>query len=402
VIDKPAKSFILGLSVSVIVLASFFLGAIADRIFQIKPLNWLMGSRVNQLESPLTQNGTTPLFDLMSQGGELSIPDVVDAASESVVTVSIKKQQQVIDPSSFFDFGPFGFSLENQGQVEEVQQDIGTGFVVDDSGLVVTNRHVVSDTQAEYRVFDASDNEYQVTNIYRDPSNDLAIIQVEGLNAKALPMGDSGQLRVGEGVIAIGTALGEFRHTVTTGVISGLGRGITAGDGVSSAEALENVIQTDAAINPGNSGGPLINSRGEVIGVNVAVSQSAENIGFAIPINVVTTSLENFNATGRFDRPVLGVSYRMISEQTAIFNDVPQGAYLVSVTKGLSADKAGLVPGDIIIEIDGERLKDSDLVQVLNTKKVGDQISIRYFRQAEEKTVNVILISELSVANPAN
>ncbi|MBU0978655.1 MAG: trypsin-like peptidase domain-containing protein [Patescibacteria group bacterium] len=393
--DKSVKSFLLGLSVSVVLLASFLTGAMADRVFNIKPLDWWLGVRSGQIQSPLAGSENTPLADLLKKGGDVSIPDVVDAASESVLTVSIKKQQQVFDPSSFFNFGPFGFSLPSQGQIEEIQKDIGTGFVVDDSGLVVTNRHVVADTQAEYRVFDSQDNEYQVTKIYRDPINDLAIIQVDGLVAKALSMGDSSQLRVGESVIAIGTALGEFRHTVTTGVISGLGRGITAGDGISSIENLENVIQTDAAINPGNSGGPLINSRGEVIGVNIAVSQSAENIGFAIPINVVTASLKNFNETGQFDRPMLGVSYRMISEQTAIFNDVPQGAYLVEVMVGLTADKAGLKPGDIIITIDGESLKDGDLVQVLNNKRVGDKVSIRYFRQAEEKTVEVVLMSEV-------
>ena len=391
VIDKSAKSFLLGLSVSVVLLASFFLGAISDRVFNIKPIDWLMGTRTAQLKSPVVQEDSTPLMELLNKGGELSIPDVVEAASQSVVTVSIKKQEQVFDSSSFFNFGPFGFNLPTQGKTQEVQQDIGTGFVVDKSGLVVTNKHVVADATAQYQVFDTLDNEYEVSKIYRDPTNDLAIIKVEGLQAAVLPLGNSSLLRVGESVIAIGTALGEFRHTVTTGVISGLGRGITAGDGVSKIENLENVIQTDAAINPGNSGGPLINSSGEVIGVNVAVSQGAQNIGFAIPINIVRASIDNFNETGQFERPQLGVVYRMISEQAAKYNEVPQGAYIVEIATGSTAEVAGLRPGDIVIAIDGNSLKNSDLAKVLNSKRVGDKIVILYFRDTEEKTVEVVL-----------
>lgn len=166
-------------------------------------------------------------------------------------------------------------------------------------------------------------------------------------------------------MIAIGTALGQFRHTVTTGVISGLGRGIQAIDpGMGSAEEIDNVIQTDAAINPGNSGGPLLDRSGEVIGVNVAVSQGAQNIGFALPINVIKASIANFNDTGSFDRPYLGVSYRDISQEAALFNEVPQGAYVVSVVDGSSAAQAGLQAGDIITEFDGQSLKDHQLASL--------------------------------------
>ena len=144
---------------------------------------------------------------------------------------------------------------------------------------MVTNKHVVSDVQG-YLVIDKDNKEYTVTDIYRDPANDLAIIRVEGLSKPALPMGDSDSVRVGEPAIAIGTALGEFPQSVTSGIVSGVGRGIQAGGAGVGLENLENVIQTDAAINPGNSGGPLLNAAGEVIGVNVAVTQGAENIGF--------------------------------------------------------------------------------------------------------------------------
>lgn len=241
-------------------------------------------------------------------------------------------------------------------------------------------------------MIDKENKEYKVVKIYRDPETDLAIIKVNGLNKPALPLGDSDKIRVGESVIAIGTALGEFRHTVTAGVVSGLGRGITAGDGFFMLEKLDNVIQTDAAINPGNSGGPLINSRGEVIGVNVAVTQGAENIGFAIPINLVKTMLDNFNRTGKFVRPFLGVSYQMISPKAALANEIPQGAYVLEVVEGSAAQAAGLKTGDIIVELNGIKLDQKHpLVKVVNRLKAGEEISLKYWREGKFHTVKAKL-----------
>lgn len=399
--NKQTKAFLFGLSISAIILISFFGGALADRIFVLKPLNYLFSqngpftktgrllpnkSANNPLNQPISSLG-----QMMAEGSLLSVADVAEKASESVVTVSIKKQQQVVDPMDLFG-GFFGFGLpRGSTRVEEIQRDIGTGFVIE-GGLIITNRHVVADLQANYKIIDKNDKEYEVKRIYRDrdPGVDLAILQVEGLNAPALEMGDSDTLRVGEGVIAIGTALGQFRHTVTTGVISGLGRGITAGDGMTMYENLQNVIQTDAAINPGNSGGPLLNSKGQVIGVNVATA-TADNISFALPINLIKTSLDNFNATGQFDRPLLGIRYQNITQQAALFNEVPQGAYLLEVAKDSSADLAGLKPGDIITQFDGQSLKDQDLATLINKKKIGDKVKIKFWRNQEEKTVEVVL-----------
>ncbi|NCN82422.1 MAG: trypsin-like serine protease [Candidatus Pacebacteria bacterium] len=381
---ESTRSFLLGLAVSVVVLVSFFAGGLADRVFVIRPLDWL--SPRSGVSKNVAENTSSDLGQLIQMGNQLSVSDVVAAASQSVVTVSIKKQQRVLTPSANSIFGlNFG-----QTELQEIQQDIGTGFIVG-TNLIVTNKHVVGDGNATYKVIDSDDVEYDVTKMYRDPINDLAILEVKGLPNVALPLGDSEQIRVGESVIAIGTALGEFRHTVTTGVISGLGRGIEAGDGFSSLETLEGVIQTDAAINPGNSGGPLLNSKGEVIGVNVAVTAGAQNIGFAIPINVVKSSVQNFNETGQFDRPFLGVSYRPISEQAALFNDVPQGAYLIEVTPGDSAAAAGLQPGDIITAIDGELVKDQQLAVVLNDKRVGDVVTVRYWRENNFNEVQITL-----------
>lgn len=381
---KPTtRSFLLGLLVSVVVLFSFFLGGIADRIFVLRPLDFFTSrSGGISIGNPSRAEGSK-LGQLIETGIMLSIPDVVDAASESVVTVSAKTQQQVFDPFSFFGINRGG------AQVQEIQRDIGTGFVVG-TNLIVTNKHVVSNPQATYKVIDLNDVEYEVGKIYRDPSNDLAILEVIGFDHPALPLGDSSMIRVGENVIAIGTALGEFRHTVTTGVISGLGRGIEASGG-SQIETLEGVIQTDAAINPGNSGGPLLSDKGEVIGVNVAVSTSAQNIGFAIPINVVRASVDNFNETGQFDRPFLGIQYQMITEQAALFNDAPQGAYVVALVQGASIESAGIKVGDIIVAIDGVAIKDTDLAAILNTKKIGDVVIVRFWRDKQFSETKVTL-----------
>ena len=384
--------YFVGFGTTALIVLAFFSGAILDRVVGIKPIDSLIEKTEQYLpESIQNQNTASKLGRLINNENQVSIPDVVEAASESVVTVSIKTQQRVYDP--FSGSSIFGFNFGSPPEVKEVEQDIGTGFVVGSSGLIVTNKHVVSDSRAEYKVLDFEDKEYEVEKIYRDPVNDLAIMQVKDFTRPALPLGDSDSIRVGEEVIAIGTALGEFRQTVTTGVISGLQRGITAGDAYSGVETLEGVIQTDAAINPGNSGGPLLSAAGTVIGVNVAVSAGAQNIGFAIPINVVKASVANFNETGQFDRPFLGVRYRMISEQAALFNEVPQGAYLVEVAENSSASEAGLVPGDIITKIDGVALKDQDVAELLNKKKVGQTVTIEYWRSDQKQEVKITLRS---------
>lgn len=392
------RSFVFGLTISILVLAVFFAGALADRIFVIKPLDAVaaraQGSLLEKWPAAVRESagepGQTALRDLLNPASS-NVPDIAQKASTSVVTVSIKKQQRIMQQLPFlFNFG-FGAPSFDSGQTEEIQRDIGTGFVVDASGLVVTNKHVVSELQAEYLVIDAQDKEFKVTNIYRDPVNDLAILKVEGLTATVLPLGNSDSLRVGESVIAIGTALGEFRHTVTTGVVSGLGRGIEAMSGFAELEKLENVIQTDAAINPGNSGGPLLNSRGEVIGVNTAVSQNGQNIGFAIPINVIRASVDNFNQTGQFDRPYLGVRYTVISKEAAIANSVPQGIYLNEVLEGSPAAQAGLESGDIITSFDGQSLKDVNFLTLVNKKKIGDIVQVEYWRDEQSRSVQLQL-----------
>lgn len=316
-----------------------------------------------------------------------AVVDVVDKLTPSVVTVGIQARISQFDQND-----PFGFFNQQQpGPQSNQPQDIGSGFIVSTDGLIVTNKHVVSE-QGTYKVITSDGKTYDVQKIYRDPSNDIAILKINASGLKAVELGDSSKIKVGQTVVAIGTPLGEFRGSVTKGIISGIGRGIEAGSPFEGfAERLDNVIQTDAAINPGNSGGPLVNIDGQVIGVDTAVASNAENIGFALPINLIKDALGNFNQTGGFSRPYMGVSYEMISQQAAIRNNLPQGAYVADVVDGPAA-KAGIKQGDVITKIDGEKLTDTNtLAQVVAKKKVGQTVQVTIWRDDKEQTINVTL-----------
>lgn len=348
----------------------------------------------------------------LSQGLNVSKPkEVVKVVTEeSVVISAVKKigpsvvtiaEQMPPRQTESFNFDPFqifGVTPPEEGQQEPEIGNIGSGFIVAADGLVATNKHVVADAGGKYQVITSNDKKYTVWKIYRDPLNDIALLKIDtnenpGQILKPVVFGDSNGLQVGQFVIAIGTALGEFKNTVTTGVISGLGRGITAGNQFQGfIERLDNVIQTDAAINPGNSGGPLVNSSSEVIGINTAVSESGQNIGFALPINILKDSMDNFNKTGRFQRPFLGVSYKMISKEIALVNNVAQGAYIQTVVADSSADKAGIERGDIIIKFDGKEVnEENELSKLIGVKKVNDKVLITIWRDGTEKEMLVTL-----------
>ena len=378
---KRIHSFLLGLGLGLLLLVAVVVGAASDHYFNFAFLDRFF---------PQGLPGITEHRILTE---ESVVINVAQEVSPSVVTIGVTKTQQILDFDPFAD--PFGFFRQGQSREETIQQDIATGFIIDSEGLIVTNKHVVADSNAAYRVITNDDQEFEVQKIYRDPVNDLAILKIETSGLRPVELGDSDSLKVGQFLIAIGTALGEFRHTVTTGVVSGLGRGITAGSGFAgSVEQLDNVIQTDAAINPGNSGGPLLNSAGQVIGVNVAVSAAGENIGFALPINIVKESLDTFNQTGQFERPYLGVRYRMISMDLALLNEVPQGAYIVEIVAGSPADKAGVLTGDIITKFDGKSIKEGEeesLSKLIQSKKVGDQVDLEIWRDGEELKLTTTL-----------
>lgn len=303
---------------------------------------------------------------------------VVEKASPAVVSITTQRV--------FFDLF--------RGPVRE-ESDIGTGFIIDPSGTILTNRHVVSDTSASYTVvLSDGDSSYEVNEIHHDPLNDLAILEISPQESLPhLEFGDSDQLKVGQTVIAIGNALGRFSNTVTKGVVSGIGRGLTASAGFyGSSERLENVIQTDAALNPGNSGGPLLNTSGEVVGINVAISAAGENIGFAIPINSVTAVVEEFRISGKISHPFLGVSHQIVTQDIARLQQLPVGAFVLEVIPGSAADKAGLLVGDIILELDGKGITEKySLPAAILEHKVGDQVELKVDREGETVSLMAVL-----------
>jgi S1-C subfamily serine protease len=375
---KTLKIFLLGIGLGGLIVGSFFLG------------------RSELFDKNKSSGGGEKVVKNEIVDEESVVTRVVEKVTSGVVTISVSKTNVIggnIMPG-WDIFGDFFNVPRTQPQEQKIEQDIGTGFVISSDGLIVTNRHVVSDSSAKYKVIIGKDQVVEVKNIYRDPTNDLAILKVDKTGLSTIELGDSDQLKVGQTVIAIGTALGEFRSTVTKGVISGLGRGITAGSAMEGSEKLENIIQTDAAINPGNSGGPLLNSAGQVIGVNVAMSQSGQSIGFALPINMVKESIDNFKTTGEFERPFLGVGYLLISQQSALLNEVPAGAYVREVVAESPADKAGVKVGDIIVEFDGKKLADEknvSLANYINKKKIGDSVVVKVWRDNEDIIITVKL-----------
>jgi len=323
---------------------------------------------------------------------ESAVVAAVKRALPSVVTVAILPESgnNELYFNPFDPFGSFGYS---QSETEPTEESIGSGFVVDKNGVIVTNKHVVS-SEGQYTVITNNNQRYVAKDILRDPLNDIAIIKIEATNLTPLTLADSDSLSLGQIAIAIGTPLGEFKNTVTTGVVSGLGRGITAGSPYEGfVEKLDNVIQTDAAINPGNSGGPLLNSAGEVIGVNTAVSQEGQNIGFAIPANLIKEVLANYNSSGgRISRPFLGVRYKVIDRETAVMNELPEGAYVIEVVEDSNAAEAGIKRGDVISKIDSKKItEENDITELIRQKKVGDSIKLELWSEGKKRVQTVTL-----------
>jgi len=246
------------------------------------------------------------------------------------------------------------------------------------------------------------ETKYPARVLARVSLSDLAVLKIDKQNLPTVELGDSANLKVGQSVIAIGNALGEFRNTVSTGVISGLARSVTAGGAGIGSEQLINVIQTDASINPGNSGGPLLNIAGQVIGINTAMAQGAQNIGFAIPINEVKNTIDSVKRNGRIVRPWLGVRYAMVNKEVADANKLPvdYGAIIVrgqnqtdlAVIPGSPADKAGLQENDIILELNGRKITEKNpLANIVAKLKPGDEITLKVLHQSKEKTVKIKL-----------
>lgn len=276
-----------------------------------------------------------------------------------------------------------------------------TGVIVSKDGIVLTNKHVVPDN-GKIIVRDHQGKAYKdVKVIDRDPFNDIAYLRIRtDEELQPAELGDSDQVEVGQRVIAIGNALGVFSNTVTSGIISGIGRPVTAAGGGGGAEQLQGLFQTDAAINPGNSGGPLVNIAGQVIGLNTAIAGNAENIGFAIPINQVTPGLESIREHGRIIKPFLGVRYITVDPQIAerFDLDVTKGAYVPesggrpSIVPDSPADEAGIQPGDVITAINDKPIdQENNLALAIIQHQAGETVSVTLNRNGKKQTVEVTL-----------
>lgn len=338
---------------------------------------------------------------------EEAVVGAAEKASPSVVSIVISKDLPVIEQCPYSPFGDlppefrdfFGGELEFSQPCEKgtKRQEIGggSGFIVSSDGLIVTNKHVVLDMKADYTVLINDGKKYDAKVLARDPVKDIAVIKINASGLKPATLGDSDSVKLGQTAIAIGNALGEFRNTVSVGVISGLSRNITAGGG-GFTERIEGVLQTDAAINQGNSGGPLLNLKGEVIGINVAVASGAQNIGFAIPINQAKRAIESVKKTGSIKSPYVGVRYLMINEEIAKKQKllVEYGALVrgtedgSGVIPGSPAANAGIQAEDIILEINGVRLDDGKtLGSEIQKYDIEDRITLKIQRQ--DKIINL-------------
>jgi len=344
---------------------------------------------------------------------ESFVVDAVKKTNPAVISIIISKNvpkyETYIDPNQqqnpFGDLFPnFFFNIPQYRQKGTEKKEIGggSGFLVTSNGLIVTNKHVVDQKDAEYTVFTNDGKKHPAKVIARDPILDIALIKIEGSDFPFLSLGDSDSLQVGQSVIAIGNALAEFRNTVSVGVISGLARSVVAGDSSGKTELLDHVIQTDAAINPGNSGGPLLDLSGRVIGVNVAIAQGSQNIGFALPINSVKSAIESVKTTGKIVRPYLGIRYVSINAEMKDKNNLSvdygvlvkagQNQNELAVIPGSPADKAGIVENDIILEINGVKLDEKNtLASLVRQKNIGDLITLKILHKGVEKNVQVTL-----------
>lgn len=302
--------------------------------------------------------------------GNLDVAAIYEAANPSIVGVGIK------------------------GNANSTNQVIGSGFVVSENGLVATNQHVVSELTAEYYVkFEGSDDIIEVTEVYRDPVNDIAVLKINKTGIKALTLGDSAKLKPGQPVVAIGNPLGNLSSTVTSGIISGLHREVSVGQSFlrSSLNSFEDTIQTDAAINPGNSGGPLLDASGHVIGINFATAQGYENLSFAIPVSYLRTRIDELRQFNKFRIPYVGISYR--SGLVTVGKEVLVGARIAAVDpKGSAVGK--LKEGDTIVSFRGKNLEEDSLFNLIQSSKIGDKVEVVVIDAAGQRRTETIEIIE--------
>lgn len=344
----------------------------------------LLGSWVmlkSGLASTVGSTTVTERQKLVEEGNVVA--DVAREVSPSVVSIVTESTARTY----------FGTTAQQQGA--------GTGIIISKDGYILTNRHVIPDTATKVQVVLSDGTAYEdVEVVGRDSLNDIAFLKISGANnLTPAKLGDSADLQVGSRVIAIGNALGQYQTSVTSGIVSALGRPLTASDeSGDSSESLENLIQTDAAINPGNSGGPLVNAAGQVVGINTAVASNGQGIGFAIPINDAKGLIKSVTESGELKRAYLGVRYVSITPDIAkqLNLDVKSGAYVSdadgAVVSGSPADKAGLRPKDIIVKVNGVSVDaQHPLSSLLSQYVPGDSVEVTYVRDGREQATKVTL-----------
>lgn len=403
---KMKNSFVSGFLLSVFLAAffGFLFGGVVTRYFITQSQGFVDFDLIELLKGEIEK----------SVSPEEAVVRVVKQASPAVVSIIVSKDLPIIEK---FFYNPFqeleqklgrrlGFQVPGYRELgtEKINIGGGTGFIVSPNGLVITNKHVVLDESAEYTVLTNDGEIFETVVLDRDSNQDIAVLEiVEGNNFPFVKMGNSDSLEIGQTVIAIGNVLGEFRNSISVGIISGLQRTISA-SGSGFSEVLENVIQTDAAINKGNSGGPLLNLRGEVIAMNTATALEAENVGFAIPINLVKRDVESVKRFGEIIYPFLGVYYTLINPSVAQEHNLltEYGAWVGRNAAGEKvsqpifsnspAEKAGLKLDDIILEFNGEKIDlENSLAELIMKYMPGDSVSLKILRGEETKIFNIIL-----------
>lgn len=332
------------------------------------------------------------------------IIDIAKRVCPAVITIIISKNLPQVEGFYFLPYGGEKIMMPkmNGKKKEMTKVGGGSGFFISPDGYILTSCHVVGDTEADYTVVFEPDKKYPAKVISRNPINDIAVLKVNEKKLPCLELGDSDKIELGQTVVAIGNSLGEFNDTVSTGVVSGLSRLITAFSGMNQESAmLRGLIQTDAAINPGNSGGPLVDIEGNVIGINTAVVMGAQNIGFAIPVNYAKQDLEEIRKYGKIKRPFLGVKYILLNKEISQKNKLPvnDGALIVrenlgesAIIKGSAADRAGLKEFDIILECQGEEITEKNpLSHILQKLKINEEITLKIRRDKKELQIKVKL-----------
>lgn len=407
--NESNKKYPIKLIILTIILSSIF-GAFFG--FMSAGLTSIFSAKINQNLEKFIPGLTEQKKDSQTSKQQILIEDsavidVVKKSTPAVVSVVVSKDisnLNMMNPfEQFFGFKQNPSSGQNNSSGTTKQQiGGGSGFFVSNDGLILTNKHVVEDQKATYTVIANDGKKYDANVLARDPVRDIAIIKIEGKDFPTLPLGDSDSLEIGQTSVAIGNSLGEFTNSVSRGIISGLKRNVDAGSGFGDAERLTDIVQTDAAINPGNSGGPLLDISGNVVGINVAMAQGAENIGFALPINQAKRIIAQVKNGEKVTVPFLGVRYLNIDKNVQDEAQLPfdYGVLVIrgnkltdlAVIPGSPADKAGIIENDIILEVDNQKIEqDNQLMDTISKHNVGDILKMKIWHKGVTKEINITL-----------